>query len=279
MVHAPISIARRYNKQSLQKLDIPVIRAGLTSVTFRKLSPMEIISLASESSLEGIEWGGDVHVPPGDSETAQRIGTLTREAGLEISSYGSYYRLGVSSKEEGDRVLTSAVELKASIVRVWAGNLGSADASPEIRSAIIEDALSLAERAESRGLKIACEWHGGTVTDTLESAMQLLKAVDHPAFGTYWQPRNGQPVESRLSDLKEIAPYLMGLHVFQWGAKGEREPLSAAEDLWPPCLHQVAEAASIRLFAHLEFVANDAPLQMREDAATLQGWIKQYCCR
>jgi sugar phosphate isomerase/epimerase len=204
---------------------------------------------------------------------------MTREAGLEIPSYGSYYRLGISPKEEGDGVLESAVALDATIIRVWAGDLGSADASPEIRSAIVEDARSLAERAESRGLKIACEWHGGTLTDTLDSSMELLKAVDHPAFGTYWQPRNGQPVESRLSDLKEIARYLMGLHVFQWGAKGERQPLSASKDFWPPCLHQVTEAGLNPLFAHLEFVANDDPRQMREDAATLQGWVKQYCCR
>jgi hypothetical protein len=187
--------------------------------------------------------------------------------------------MGISSKEEGDRVLTSAVALDAPIVRVWAGNLGSADASPETRSAIVEDARSLAERAQSHGLKIACEWHGGTLTDTLESAMDLLKAVDHPAFGTYWQPRNGQSVESRLSDLKVIVPYLMGLHVFQWGAKGERQPLSAGEDLWPPCLHLAAKSGMNCLFAHLEFVANDDPRQMREDAATLHGWINEYCYR
>ncbi len=257
----------------------PAVQAGLTSVTFRKLPPAKIIVLAVDSGLEGIEWGGDVHIPPSDTATAQRIGAQTREAGLETPSYGSYYRLGVSSKEEGDRVLESAVELGASVVRVWAGNIGSAEASAELRSAMIEDALSLAERADSRGVRIACEWHGGTLTDTLESAMNLLEAIDHPTFGTYWQPRNGQPVESRLSDLEIISPHLMGLHVFQWGVGGERQPLSAGEDIWPPCLDQVAKACLNPLFAHLEFVAKDDPQQMREDAATLQRWITEYCYR
>lgn len=253
----------------------PSVSSGLTSVTFRKLSPADIIALAVEANLEGIEWGGDVHVPPGDKATAKQIGRQTRDSGLKVPSYGSYYRLGISPKEEAARVLASAAELGASLVRVWAGNVGSADASPEICASIIKDARSLTERAASQGLRIACEWHGNTLTDTLESARELLNAVDHPSFGTYWQPRNGQSVESRLSDLRMIAPRLMGLHVFQWGAKGEREPLCAGEALWQPCLSQVARSGLQPLFAHLEFVPKDDPSQMRDDAATLRQWIKR----
>jgi 3-dehydroshikimate dehydratase len=252
----------------------PAVSAGLTSVTFRKLSPLEIIHLAVEAKLDGIEWGGDVHVPPGDLATAKKVAQQTRDAGLKIPSYGSYYRLGITAKDEGDKVLASAAELGASIARVWVGNVGSADATPEFRAAAIKDAQELTKRAASLKLRIACEWHGGTLTDTLESAKQFLDAVDHPAFGTYWQPRNGQAVESRLSDLKAIAPRLMGLHVFQWGAKGERQPLSHGEAVWAPCLQQTAQAGLPPLFAHLEFVLNDDPKQMRDDAAALQRWIK-----
>ncbi|MES2463098.1 MAG: TIM barrel protein [Armatimonadota bacterium] len=255
-------------------MSTPSVSSGLTSVTFRKLSPGEIISLAVEANLEGIEWGGDVHVPPGDRATAQRIARQTRQAGLKIPSYGSYYRLGVTPKEEGDRVLASASVMGASIVRVWAGNVGSADASPETWTAVIKDAQTLAERAASHGLRIACEWHGGTLTDTLGAATKFLDDVDHPAFGTYWQPRNGQSIESRLSDLKSIAPRLMGLHVFQWGAKGERQALSAGEGVWTPVLNHVTGSRLHPLFAHLEFVPNDDPAQMRADAATLRQWIK-----
>lgn len=254
-------------------MSISAVSSGLTSVTFRKLSPPEIIRLAAKAHLEGIEWGGDVHVPPGDTDKARRIAAQTREVGLKIPSYGSYYRLGVSSKEECDTVLATSVALGASVVRVWAGNTGSADTSGAFRSAVIRDAQELAERAARQGLRIACEWHGGTLTDTLESAQRLLNAVDHPAFGTYWQPRNGQTVQSRLSDLRIIAPRLMGVHVFQWGAKGERQPLAAGESLWQPCLEQIARAGLPPLFAHLEFVPNDDLRQFTEDAETLRQWI------
>ncbi len=48
------------------------IRAGLCSVTFRALPPERIVALAAAAGLDVIEWGGDVHVPPGRSDTRRR---------------------------------------------------------------------------------------------------------------------------------------------------------------------------------------------------------------
>ena len=44
-----------------------MIRGGLVSITFRKLSPRAIIDLVTRANLIGIEWGGDVHVPTAKS--------------------------------------------------------------------------------------------------------------------------------------------------------------------------------------------------------------------
>jgi len=43
---------------------------GLVSVTFRQLTVPEIGELATECGLQAVEWGGDVHVPPGDFAAA-----------------------------------------------------------------------------------------------------------------------------------------------------------------------------------------------------------------
>ena len=43
---------------------------GLCSVTFRQLRVDQIIDLAAESGIAGIEWGADVHVPVGELDTA-----------------------------------------------------------------------------------------------------------------------------------------------------------------------------------------------------------------
>ena len=69
---------------------------GLVSVSFRGESPETILHEARAAGLRAIEWGGDVHVPPGDLENARRIGAATREAGLSVAAYGSYYRLGTA---------------------------------------------------------------------------------------------------------------------------------------------------------------------------------------
>ena len=57
---------------------------GLVSISFRSLSPEEIIRIAKAAGLSAIEWGGDVHVPFGEIETARRVGEITRAAGLSI---------------------------------------------------------------------------------------------------------------------------------------------------------------------------------------------------
>ena len=71
---------------------------GLTSVTFRHLSPSEIIRLAQKANMDGIEWGGDIHVPAGDKPTAKIVKEQTMHAGLQVFSYGSYYRLSENAR-------------------------------------------------------------------------------------------------------------------------------------------------------------------------------------
>jgi len=50
-----------------------MIYTGLVSVTFRKLSPTQIVNPVSKVGLQGIEWGGDIHVPTGDIYKAREV--------------------------------------------------------------------------------------------------------------------------------------------------------------------------------------------------------------
>src|SRR4051812_32305936 len=69
-------------------------RTGLCSVTLRRLAVPEVLAAAAAAGLECIEWGGDIHVPPGDSALARQVGAATADAGLQVASYGSYFRAG-----------------------------------------------------------------------------------------------------------------------------------------------------------------------------------------
>ena len=54
----------------------------------RKESPEAIVAAAAQAGLQGIEWGGDIHVPCGDIENAKRVSALTEAAGLQTLAYG-----------------------------------------------------------------------------------------------------------------------------------------------------------------------------------------------
>ena len=110
-----------------------MISSGLVSITFRKLSPREIVDLVAKAQLDAIEWGGDVHVPHGDLSAAKDVHKMTNDAGLSLSSYGSYYRVGHDEPVPFGEVLETAVELKAPTIRVWAGKKGSNDADEAYR--------------------------------------------------------------------------------------------------------------------------------------------------
>jgi 3-dehydroshikimate dehydratase len=250
-----------------------MIRSGLVSITFRALSPREIVGLVSRAGLEGIEWGGDVHVPHGDLRQARRVRHMTREAGLEVASYGSYYRVGVDGMGPFEPIVDTTVELGAPVVRVWAGDRDSADADAAYRARVIHESRRVADLAERAGVAVAYEFHPRTLTDTNESARALLQDVAHGNVGSYWQPPPGAAVPVNLAGLEAVLPWLRHLHVFTWhGVTGERLPLADGEGGW---MRYLRKAAATRRdhYAMIEFVRDDAPEAFLQDAVTLQRWL------
>ncbi len=240
---------------------------GLTSITFRKMSPEDIITHAVAAGIEGIEWGSDVHIPPHDRETARRIGGKTRDAGLAVTSYGTYYRLG--SGEHFSHYLDAAEALGAPQLRLWAGTRGSADIDPTTRRVWVEEARRCAELAAVRGLVIAFEYHHGTLTDESESAVRLMQEIDHPACRLYWQPEFSKPATAVIEGLLAVRPYLAALHVFQWNPDHTRRPLADGVALWRSWLDLVPEARELPCL--LEFVPDDDPVVLPREVDALRA--------
>lgn len=246
------------------------MKAGLVSVSFRKLSPSEIVALCVQSGLEAIEWGGDIHVPPGGERSASEVGELTRSAGLSVAAYGSYYRLASPDGPDFSSVLASAVALGAPVIRVWAGNRGSAESGIAEKQAVAEDALRCADLAASRNIRLAYEFHQGTLTDTTESARELLDATAHPFIKTLWQPPHGLSLEDCLASLRAVLPRLEHVHVFHWWPDPScRLPLADGRDRWTAYLEEL-RANSKDCALLLEFVRGDDPACLAEDAKTLR---------
>ena len=253
-----------------------MIYPGLVSITFRKLTPRQVVEAAASAGLAGIEWGGDIHAPHGDLARAADVRRLTADAGLAVPAYGSYYRAGVSENDglAFARVLDTACTLGARVIRVWAGRQGSAQAEAAYRACVTEDCRRIAALAAEAGIVVASEYHGDTLTDSDSSAAALLADVDHPNFKTYWQPRNGTLPDEVIGGLRQVLPRLAHLHVFHWWPDpGNRRPLAEGTDRWLRYLELAATAPGDR-FAMLEFVANDDPVVLAAEAATLRQWLK-----
>ena len=272
-----------------------MLHSGLVSITFRQFSPRKIIELVSQAQLEGIEWGGDVHVPHGDLDRARQVNRMTEQAGLCCAAYGSYYRAGDGKPFEP--ILDTAIALGAPWIRVWAGSQGSAQADASYRKAVTDDLHRITELAAHAGVKIAMEYHNNTLTDTPQSTQQLLGDIVHDHLSCYWQPPLGFTTEQCLAGLDIVLDRLAHVHVFAWGVDGERLPLSDHADSWSRYLSRVANAPSCRAtlserpascepagpsertapcerFALLEFVRNDQPETFLQDAATLKAWLE-----
>ena len=245
---------------------------GLVSITFRSLEPQEIIRLAGQAGLQAIEWGGDVHVPPGATNRARDVGRWTREAGLTVSGYGSYYRLGDTRGDAVpfEAVLESAVALGAPTIRVWAGGKDSVACSADERRHVIADARRVADLAARSGISISLEYHAGTLTDSPASVRALLSELAHPQIEFLWQPAHGESVENNVARLVEVLPRLRNVHVFHWWPTDrDRRPLSEGEERWHEYIRLV-RASGRRFDFLLEFVAGDARTQLLEDAGTLR---------
>lgn len=245
------------------------MKPGLVSITFRSLGPGAIVELCRKNGLSSIEWGGDVHVPHGDEKTAGVVGDLTRAAGLSIAAYGSYYRLACPDGPDFASVLATAVALGAPVIRVWAGGCGSADADPRLRSKVADDALRCADLAAARNISIAYEFHEGTLTDSTDSALELLGVTEHQFIKTLWQPPHGLSLQECLASLLALTSRLQHVHVFHWWPDpSHRRPLEEGHDRWSAYIAGLRQQGKdVPLL--LEFVRGDDPVNLQEDAMTL----------
>lgn len=247
-----------------------MIKTGLVSVSFRKFSPEKIVEMVKQAGLEAIEWGGDVHVPHGDRQMAEKVKEMTQKAGLEVAAYGSYYRVGCEEKYNltFDDVLQSAVALEAPVIRVWAGDLASVKTDRAYRENLLSETGRIAKAAASYGIDIAYEFHANTLTDTIDSAMDLLDRRLENNILSYWQPPIGTTEEEQMDMLDRIQNYLSNIHVYHWVDR-ERMPLEDAIDRWSRLADKIHSIPKDR-YAMIEFVRNDTEEQFYRDAEALK---------
>jgi len=224
---------------------------------------------------------------------AREVAAQTRDSGLGVAAYGSYYRaahsetLPAESRLSFERVLETAVALGAPVIRVWAGVEGSARASSDTRCRVAADLMRIAQLAAQAGVRVATEFHGETLTDTNESARTLLlEEAQHPNLYGYWQPPVGMSDGDCLAGLVSLGPKLLHLHVFNWvlsptgqveaypleegeGLERWRKFFAAAVSLSAKPQSTAVDAVPAPTAAMLEFVPGGSPESFLREARTL----------
>ncbi len=258
-----------------------MIAPGLCSITFRSLTADDVIRLACRARVDGIEWGADVHAPPGGGPTIGALAARSRDAGLEVVSYGSYLGMAPPDGPDDaavDAVLETASALGAPMVRIWT-EFGVTPASSDVeRRRVTERTAELVDRIADRGMLAALEFHPATLTETAASAKRLLDALGRTGLLTHWQPDPALPPRAALGELTLVASRLAHLHVFAWGPGGidDRHPLATGEPLWAPALALAdREGTPIpgRRYALCEYVRDDDPEQFTADVRVLRRWL------
>jgi len=256
------------------------MKSGLVSISFRQLAPWRIVELVAEAGLQGIEWGGDVHVPHGDLVMAEEVAKLTTNKGLKVASYGSYYRFeecDLDSDVGGptmQSVLDTAEALGAPAIRVWAGQRGPGQTSPEVWGAIVTRAREFAEESARRGMRLDLEFHENTLTETPESTCRFLEEVGHPGIRTLWQPALMTSPADRLAGLRRVKGWVSNIHCnhFDQDPWPDIHALEEGAGEWPNYLAELDSIQDER-WVLIEHIKEHSPEQFQADAAALLSWL------
>ena len=254
-----------------------MLHSGLVSISFRALSPRDIISACVQSQLEGIEWGADIHAPPDNLENAREVGQMTRDAGLEIAAYGSYWCCDDTPFEP---ILEAALAMRAPLIRVWPGKVDARESTRDDWTQISERLRAATAMAREANVQVATEFHGGTLTSSGASALRLMQSGGSAQLATLWQPLRRGPnfeaqTEENVAALLAVAPYLTNVHVYEWAddAEGKRQRLPLSQSAsWPRYIEELRQIGGTRWLL-LEFVPNDDPALLAREAAALRGFV------
>ena len=239
-------------------------KTGLVSVSFRELSPEEIVDLVCAVGLKYIEWGSDVHAPQNDGERLSRIAAMQKERGVECCSYGTYFRVGVNAPVEIEEYIAAAKLLGTRVCRIWCGNKSSLEYSEEERMELLQDCRTLAEIAEKQGAVLCLECHRGTFTDEADWALWLMENVGSPCFKMYWQPEVIHSFEENTEYAKLLSDRVVNIHVFNWDKNGQY-PLKDAVGVWKKYLENFSGEQHLLL----EFMPDGRSESLKTENAAL----------
>ena len=184
---------------------------GFTSTSFRQIKRIEkIVEIAVNAKIDCIEWGGDIHVRSVDD--AERAKELCDNAGIQICSYGSYYRAGSDNADEWKKICEIASAMDAKSVRIWLGKADSEKTDDSTYKNILKDIKNICAVAKEYGLIVCPECHDNTFNNNTDAFLKIHNDVGCDNFRTYFQSRYKR-LEYDLDRIERTLPYIETIHI------------------------------------------------------------------
>ena len=195
------------------------IKLALCTIAFREKLLDYVLSVADELGVAGVEiWGREPHISEKFDENRVRTARrMVARRGLNIPVFGSYLRFASAYPHADDTVelgptLHTARCLRAPIVRVWASDVGSAEATEAIWTTAICQIRQACEQAAKLSIILAAEMHDVTLTDTGAAARRLVEEVNRPNFRLNFQISTYINTETPEQRLAAVLPYVVHVH-------------------------------------------------------------------
>ena len=248
-----------------------MFKTAVASVSFRPYKAEEIIKASKESGIDAIEWGSDIHAPVNDTEALKKIRDLSKDFGVGVSSYGSYYRLGKDDPKDIKAYINAAGILGTDCIRIWCAEKASVEIGNTELKKLISDGKAVSRIAKENNITLCLECHPFTLTDDYKASLNFIEAVDSPNLKMYWQPNQFKSEKYNLLSAKALAPVTENLHVFHWDSEYKKYPLCEGTYIWEKYLSFFKEKDHNLI---LEFMHDDRLKTLKSTAETLREFIK-----
>ncbi|MFC5469142.1 sugar phosphate isomerase/epimerase family protein [Cohnella suwonensis] len=209
------------------------MRINLCTISFRHelASFNELLDFAQRTGFSGIElWS--VHaaaIARSMPLQGARAVRSMRRRGIEIAMISGYVQLlagtdtaYAETEKEWNRLLSLARLFETDKIRIFAGNKSSKAALESDWTLGTRRLRQLAQTASEHGIRTVIETHPGTLADCLDSALRLIRDVQHPYlsinldFLHLWEA--GDPLPDAF---RRLRPWTAHFHCKNIRSRGE----------------------------------------------------------
>jgi len=244
----------------------------------------QILDAAQRSGVQAIEWSSDGFLDSGDDTAAGNLMLKTLKAGLTIASYATLFRAGIHTREEFDRVMSTARSVQAPIIRLWAPPLQAASYA-QIKTAdaeFVDIARELGDCAGTHGFTLCFSPARNSVLNSWSRAAVLMDTIKHPFIKLAWEPAPDVSFDESMEIFSRISGHVGMVVSRSLAADGTIHSLCQRDEDWSLYLDAFDEqggAPDMARYIVIRAFKDNCPDNLKSDVDLINyysGQLRRY---